>query len=127
MEAQNSIVWFEIYVDNMERAGKFYEKVMQVKLEDMSDPNNPSIKMKGFPGNMEGYGASGALVKMDEMKPGGSGTLVYFGCEDCAKEESRVEGNGGKILQAKMSIGEYGFISLALDTEGNTIGFHSRK
>jgi predicted enzyme related to lactoylglutathione lyase len=34
---------------------------------------------------------------------------------------------GGKILKSKMAIGEFGFISLIMDTEGNTIGLHSRK
>jgi predicted enzyme related to lactoylglutathione lyase len=54
----NPVVWFEIYVQDMPRARKFYEAVLDVKLE-------------------------------------------------------------------KMSIGEHGFIALARDTEGNTIGFHS--
>ncbi|HEX5056603.1 MAG TPA: VOC family protein, partial [Gammaproteobacteria bacterium] len=60
---------------------------------------------------------------------GGStnGVLVYFGCEDCAVEESRVGKAGGSIKRPKMSIGQYGFISLVFDTEGNMIGLHSMK
>jgi predicted enzyme related to lactoylglutathione lyase len=61
------------------------------------------------------------------MKPGSGGTLVYFTCEDCAIEESRIEGAGGKVIQTKMPIGEHGFCTLAVDTEGNTIGLHSNK
>jgi predicted enzyme related to lactoylglutathione lyase len=53
--------------------------------------------------------------------------LVYFTCEDCATETARVEDAGGKILQAKFQIGDHGFVSIAMDTEGNTIGFHSNK
>ena len=34
---------------------------------------------------------------------------------------------GGKVEREKMSIGEYGFIVLALDTEGNMFGLHSLK
>ena len=67
------------------------------------------------------------LVKMDGMKAGGSGTMVYFGCEDCAVEESRAEAAGGKIIQPKMSIGEHGFCSMIVDTEGNSFGLHSMK
>jgi predicted enzyme related to lactoylglutathione lyase len=36
-------------------------------------------------------------------------------------------GAGGKIQRPKMSIGEYGFISPAIDTEGNMFGLHSLK
>lgn len=32
---------------------------------------------------------------------------------------------GGRIEREKFSIGEYGFIALAIDTEGNMFGLHS--
>lgn len=127
MKKQNPVVWFEIYVEHIERAAKFYESVFGVQLEDMTDPSDQSVLMKGFPSDMESYGVSGALVKMDGVKAGGNSTIVYFGCEDCAVEESRVVASGGQVHQAKMSIGEHGFISLLVDTEGNTIGLHSMK
>jgi predicted enzyme related to lactoylglutathione lyase len=63
---------------------------------------------------------------MEGMAPGGGGTLIYFSCNDCAVEESRVEGAGGTVIKPKLSIGAYGFMSLVLDTEGNTIGLHSQ-
>lgn len=120
-------VWFEIYVDDMERATNFYETVLDTKLEQMSDPTDQSAQMRNFPGNMETHGTNGSLVKMEGMKAGGSNVIIYFSCEDCALEESRVEAAGGKICQTKMSIGEFGFCSLVADTEGNTIGLHSLK
>lgn len=125
----NPIAWFEIYVSDMQRATQFYETVLGVKLTDMAMPANQefgNMQMKSFPGEIENAGAMGALVKMDPMPGQGSGNvIIYFGCEDCGVEESRVEAAGGKICQAKMSIGEYGFISLVSDTEGNTIGLYS--
>jgi hypothetical protein len=33
--------------------------------------------------------------------------------------------SGGKVQKEKMSIGQYGFIALVSDTEGNMIGLHS--
>jgi len=83
--------------------------------------------MLSFPSDMEKYGASGALVKMEGFTSGGNSTLIYFSCEDCAVEESRVEAAGGHIQKPKMSIGEYGFVSLAIDSEGNMFGLHSMK
>jgi predicted enzyme related to lactoylglutathione lyase len=58
---------------------------------------------------------------------GRNSVLIYFSCEDCAIEESRVVAAGGKIEKEKFSIGEYGFISLVYDTEGTMFGLHSLK
>lgn len=118
----NPVVWFEIYVQDMDRAKAFYESVFQLELEKL---NSPDLEMWSFPMNMGGEGASGALIKMPGMASGGNSTLIYFGCNDCAVEEARVKEFGGRIEKAKMTIGEYGFISLVFDTEGNMFGLHS--
>jgi predicted enzyme related to lactoylglutathione lyase len=120
--ANNPIGWFEIYVQDLERAKRFYETVFQTKLEKLS---NPDIEMWAFPMNMEGTGASGALVKIAGVPSGGNSTLVYFSCADCATEAGRVGGAGGRVQKEKFSIGQYGSIALALDTEGNMFGLHS--
>jgi len=41
------------------------------------------------------------------------------------KIEALAKAHGGTIRTGKMSIGEYGYISLVHDTEGNLIGLHS--
>ena len=123
--AKNPLCWFEIYVNDMARPKGFYESVLAVELETLGDPTDTSIIMQSFPSDMEKYGATGALVKMDGVVAGGNSTLVYFSCDDCAIEESRVIAAGGSIQRPKMAIGEYGFISLVMDTEGNMLGLHS--
>ena len=120
----NPVGWFEIYVQDMARAKAFYEAVFQVKLERL---NNPGIEMWSFPMFMDTWGASGALVRMDGVPSGGNSTLVYFSCADCAVEAARAVAHGGRVMRDKMSIGEYGFIALAVDTEGTVIGLHSLK
>lgn len=122
----NPIGWFEIYVEDMGRAAKFYEEVLQVKLENLPMPGDESgMQMRSFPGGMENPGATGALVKMEGVAPGGSGIMIYFVCEDCAVEEGRVAAAGGAVIRTKMSIGEYGFCSMIKDSEGNVVGLHS--
>jgi predicted enzyme related to lactoylglutathione lyase len=118
----NPVGWFEIYVQDLERAKNFYESVFQLTLEKL---NSPGMEMWAFPMDMNQWGAGGALVKMDGFPSGGNSTLVYFSCEDCAREESRAAASGGRIERQKMSIGEYGFISLVFDTERNMFGLHS--
>jgi predicted enzyme related to lactoylglutathione lyase len=75
----------------------------------------------------DSYGATGALVKMNDGPAGSGGTLVYFECNDCAVEAEKARANGGKVMKDKFSIGPHGFIALVYDTEGNVIGLQSMK
>jgi predicted enzyme related to lactoylglutathione lyase len=126
MQAPSNVVgWFEIYVADMGRAKRFYQAVFQHEMTDLPAMGS-DMQMCAFAWVDNGTGASGALVKSTQMGPGTGGTMVYFSCEDCAIEAARVVTHGGTLCQAKMSIGEYGFIAIAQDTEGNTIGLHSR-
>jgi predicted enzyme related to lactoylglutathione lyase len=119
----NPVRWFEIYVQNMDRAKAFYESVFQLKLGKL---DSASMDYWTFPQMiMDKPGTSGALVKMEGFPSGGNSTLIYFACEDCSVEAARVIKAGGRIKQEKMSIGQWGFIALAFDTEGNLIGLHS--
>lgn len=127
MPGMNTVGWFDIYVDNMERAVAFYEAVLGKKLEMLGDPTGSS-QMMSFPAtgdSMKQYGALGALVKMEGAKPGAGGTLVYFTSDDCSIEESKVQAAGGQVIRPKFSIGEFGWVSLCQDTEGNLFGFNS--
>ena len=121
----NPVGWFEIYVNDMDRAKAFYQSVFSVTLEQISEETKGGVEMWGFPSDMEQYGASGALAKMEGVAAGGNSTMVYFSCQDCAIEEARVSGAGGKVEHSKFSIAPHGFISVIADTEGNMIGLHS--
>ena len=124
--AKNPFTWVEIYVADMKRAQQFYETILDIQMAELPMPEEMGeMQILSFPWAEGERNISGALVKMENMIPGTGGTLVYFACENCATEESRVEKAGGKVLQPKMPIGEYGFCSLVMDTEGNTIGLHS--
>ena len=122
----NAIGWFDLYVEDMSRAVAFYESVFLKKLERIGDPTGES-QMMSFPANMTTYGAAGALVKSAFSSPGAGGTMIYFSVEDCAIEEARAAAAGGKILRSKFSIGEFGWVTLCQDTEGNPFGLSSMK
>ncbi len=127
---RNPVGWFEIYVQDMARAKKFYEAVLALELSKLESPATVDaipIEMLAFPMDMQAGGACGAIVKMEGCPSGGMGTLVYFTCDDCEIEASRVAAAGGKVFKPKMAIGQYGFIALVSDTEGNMIGLHSLK
>ena len=124
MPATNAIGWFDIYVNELERAVAFYETVFDKRLEPIGDPTGET-QMMSFPPDMGLYGAGGALSKSPNGSPGTGGTVVYFSVDDCAVEEARVGAAGGAVARPKFSIGEFGFVSLCIDTEGNLFGLSS--
>lgn len=92
----NPVGWVEIYVQDLDRAKKFYESVFQLKMQKL---NGPAMEMWAFPMDLNRWGAGGALVKMDGYPSGGNSTLVYFSCENCSTEESCAAQFGGRIHQ----------------------------
>ena len=121
----NPVRWFEIYVQDVVRARGFYERVFDTQLTQLPSGD---LEMWAFPQEMGAGGAAGTIVKAPPgVVSGGNSTLVYFECEDCAVEGARVEPAGGKLFRPKFPIGQFGFIVLASDTEGNLFGLHSMK
>jgi predicted enzyme related to lactoylglutathione lyase len=108
----------------MPRAKTFYEKVFGVKLAKLEGTEH---EMLAFPMQPEGYGAPGALIRMPGFPSGANSVIVYFICDDCAVEATKSASSGGRIEKEKFSIGQYGYISLVVDTEGNMIGLHSMR
>jgi hypothetical protein len=119
---QNPVGWFEIYVQDMARARAFYEAVLGVTLTRLSVD---ALEMWAFPMEGAAPGASGSLVHAPGMPSGGNSTMVYFSCADCAVEAGRVQAAGGQLERPKMSIGQYGFVAIARDPDGNVFGLHS--
>lgn len=120
----NPVSWFEIPVSDIARAKSFYEASFgySLKLEELG-----SSKMAHFPMEENAANCSGSLVQQKDFLPSSQGTLIYFSVEDIEDVLKKVEKSGGKCLQNKKSIGQYGFIGIFLDTEGNTIALHSIK
>ncbi len=124
----NVICWFEIYVDDIDRAKKFYHAVLGTEFQDAPAMEDAGDYRMSFFSSPENQGVNGALVQMAGARSGASGntnTIVYFPCMDCSVEESRVEAAGGTVHMSKMSIGEFGFCSICVDSEGNSFGLYS--
>jgi len=126
MAKMNAVGWFDIYVDDLDRAVGFYQAMLDTTLEPMGDPTGET-QMMSFPAEMTNYGAGGALTKAPHAGPGVGGTIVYFMVEDCATQQERTEKAGGRVIRPKFSIGEFGWVLICQDTEGNMIGFNSMK
>lgn len=126
MSNMNAVGWFDIYVDDLDRAASFYQTVLKCDMEPMGDPTGET-QMMSFPADMGKYGAGGALSKSAHARPGVGGTTIYFSVEDCAENEARVAAAGGQVVRPKFSIGAFGFVTLCQDSEGNLFGLNSMK
>lgn len=90
----NPVGWFEIYVDDLPRAKRFYEAVFERPLTRLPAPG---IEMWAFDMDMNANGAGGALVHMPGFRAGANSVIIYFNCEDCAVEGARAANAGGQF------------------------------
>ena len=118
--------WFEIPVQDMDRAITFYNEVFQVEIKKQ---NFGGTEMGWFPFNKDAKGASGTLIKSgNHYKPSTNGSLVYLNCKNVNNELNRIEKAGGKILKVKTLISEdHGYMALFTDTEGNRLALYSQE
>lgn len=122
MLAAAAITWFEIPSKNLDRATRFYEDVLGVKLKP--DAMGP-MKMSLFPAD-KGQ-PSGCVIEADGYRPSADSTTVYLNLrDDLNKPLAKVEMAGGTVLQGKTALPEnMGFYAQFLDSEGNRVGLFS--
>src|SRR5438445_6306236 len=119
----HTLNWFEIPTNGLDRATRFYEKVLATSLRREDFGGTPMAIFKARDPDL-----AGALVKDARRKPSSDGALVYLNVN--GKLEAvvdRIANEGGEVLVPKMDIGEPGFIALFRDTEGNVVGLHSER
>ena len=64
---RNPVGWFEIYVQDIERAKRFYQNTFQVTLERLESPD---VELWAFPPQQERPGCPGAIVNMKDKASG---------------------------------------------------------
>lgn len=118
---KNQVVWFDVPCADLDRAIAFYSAVLGCRVER---PDAPGFSMGVLP--HEGPSVGGCLVLTPDNPPSDHGILVYLNCDGRLDEAvAAVEPHGGGILQAKHSIGPYGWRAVIKDSEGNRVGLHS--
>ena len=115
----NSCVWFDIPANDLDRVEKFYSAVLNVALERF-----PGMDVLVLPHGDKDVG--GCIYKTEKNEASALGPLLYLNVQGRLDDAiSNVEPLGGTILEAKKSMGPYGFRALVLDSEGNRIALHS--
>jgi hypothetical protein len=119
----NPVVFFEIPVNHLDRAMKFYGAVFGFAFERMTIDGN---EMAMFPWQEGTRGISGALAQGDSYQPATNGSRLYFHTDDIDRTLALAVSGGGRILYPKTHVGEWGWVAEVEDTEGNRIALHAR-
>lgn len=119
---KNLISVVEIPTLDFSRAVKFYQAIMDIRIEKI---DMDGIQMGLFPGDEKA--TSVALIGGGGYKPSVDGAIAYLnGGDDLQIILNKVEANGGKVLVPKTAIApEMGFYAHFIDTEGGKLGLHS--
>ncbi len=118
----DSVVHFEIPVDKMDRAQKFYKETFGWSINPM--PEMEYALLSTTTTNAEGRptepGAinGGMLERQDPVKH----TVVTINVASIDDAEKRIQKNGGKMVRKKMPVGDMGFAAYFQDSEGNVVG-----
>ncbi len=113
---------FEIPATDISRAIKFYQDILDIKIEKMEMPD---MEMGILP--YEGQIVTGVIIKAKGYKPSADGVSIYLNAGDNLQIIlDKVEKSGGKILIPKtLHADESGYFATFIDSEGNKIGLHS--
>ncbi len=125
----NRVVHFEIQVDDMERAQKFYKEIFGWEYVDWSAvTGSPYAGVMTAPMDSKEPGINGGMLKRPAKTPAQEqGTNAYV-CtvqvDNFDETAKKIETAGGIVAMPKYALGGMAWQGYFLDTEGNTFGLH---
>jgi len=116
--------YFEIPVNDLERAMKFYSFVFSC---DFSLEVIHGNEMAFFPFNDGAPGITGALCKGEIYKPSIMGSLIYLHTSNIEETLKKVTEKHGEVLFPKTPVTGIGFVAEFKDCEGNRVALFQRQ
>lgn len=119
----DKVVHFEIPIEDMDRAKKFYAGVFGWKLEDVPGMNYTMVSTVEVDDKTRMPKQSGA-INGGMMKKGGAfkAPALTIDVADIDKALQKIEKAGGKVVKPKDKVMDMGWIAYFSDTEGNVTG-----
>ncbi len=111
------VVHFEYYVDDPERALKFYSDVFGWSSNKWDGPQEYWLVSTG---DESQPGINGGFMRRPENAPATGANIIDVPSVDEYTE--KIVNNGGSVLMPKMSIKGIGYAAYFRDTEGNVFG-----
>jgi predicted enzyme related to lactoylglutathione lyase len=128
-EQTNVLTWFEIPVTDIDRAQKFYETILDIKMLKRTDGADEAVFFPFDPNMIQATSGrvTGVLSRSDRNQPSDKGTVIYINASPNIQTVlDKVEKAGGKRIGPSIQI-PAGLIALIMDSEGNKIGLHAEK
>lgn len=124
----DKVSWFEMPADDVARVSAFYGNVFGWATPPMGDDATFALTVAADEnGNPTAVGGiNGGFHKRQDAAD--AGPVIHIHVDDIDAKLKAVEAAGGKIIQPRTEVGEYG-LSMALfcDTEGNIMGIYNYK
>jgi hypothetical protein len=121
----DKVIFFEIPAENLARARKFYGTVFDWKMNEIPSMHYTQVgtveaDKLGVRGKPKEPGAinGGMVERNDSVKS----PVIYISVENIDEAAATIEKNGGKVIQPKSPVGNFGFAAYFKDTEGNVVG-----
>ncbi|MEZ5124630.1 MAG: VOC family protein [Thermoleophilia bacterium] len=116
----NTIVWADIPVRDMERARKFYGRVLEADVAVMEGSEGKVALLPGEPGSVT------ADLALTDREPSTDGCTIYLNSYgDGVAMLERAVAAGGELLMPLTDMGPMiGSLGYFKDSEGNRIGVH---
>ena len=112
-----TITHFDIPADNIERASKFYSELFGWKIEKTPGPIEYHLISTTNEKGEEGVG--GGIAKRENPH---ESITNFIDVPSIDEYMAKVEKLGGKVIAPKMTIPNFGYLAVCLDTENNTFG-----
>ena len=121
----DKVIFFEIPADDLARARKFYGTVFDWKMNEIPQMHYTQVgtveaDRLGVRGTPKEPGAinGGMVERGDSVKS----PVIYINVKNIDEAATTIEKNGGKIIQPRTPVGNFGFAAYFRDTEGNVVG-----
>nr|MBA3751141.1 VOC family protein [Nitrosopumilus sp.] len=116
---------FDIPIDDLDRAQKFYNDVFGWDMKKVSNPVNPQVELwmcetEDLNGNK---GITGGLMKRKSL-PTVTNYIAVLSIDECV---SKIEQSGGKVTVPRTEIPNIGFFAMFQDSENNLFGLFEAK
>ena len=119
----HALTWFEIPVEDFERAKIFYSNLFDYAMPEIRR-DNETLGLLPYDG-----GVGGAIIKAKGYSPSRTGSLIYLNAngimDSLIKNLEKLE---AEITFEKTLISDsVGYIAIFIDSEGNRVGLRSEK
>ncbi len=121
----NKVVHFEVPIDDVERAKKFYRDVFGWEITSVPMEGGSTYEMvrtgpvdeKMSPAEV-GF-INGGMTMRSELK---ENSVIVIDVPNLDEHLAKIESAGGSVVMPKTSVGTMGWYARAKDSEGNIIG-----